>query len=85
MKRAPPSRSSTFRNHHSHLSLYKTSWDNMGPLPLAPCRDHYILVVTDLFTKWMEAFPLVDTTANTLATILMNDYYLLLWSSCISP
>jgi len=34
---------------------------------------HTVLVVTDLFTKWVEAFPLVDTTATTLATTLMND------------
>ena len=32
-----------------------------------------MLLVTDLFTKWVEAFPLVDTTATTLATTLMNE------------
>lgn len=45
----------------------------MGPLPVTPQGNQYILVVTDLFTKWVEAFLLVDTTATTLATILMND------------
>ena len=48
----------------------------MGPLPLTPRGHQYnILAVTDLFTKWVEgveAFPLVNTTAHTLA-ILMND------------
>ena len=42
----------------------------MGPLPLTSRGNQYILVVTDLFTKWVEAFPLADTTATTLATIL---------------
>ena len=51
----------------------KISWDIMGPLPLTPRGHQYILVVTDLFTKWVEAFPLPNTTANTLATILMNE------------
>ena len=51
----------------------KISWDIMGPLPLTPRGHQYILVVTDLFTKWVEAFPLPNTTATTLATILMNE------------
>ena len=36
----------------------KISWDIMGPLPPTPREHQYILVVTDLFTKWVEAFPL---------------------------
>ena len=36
------------------------SWDIMGPLP-ATNWGKYILVVTDLFTKWVEAFLLRDT------------------------
>ena len=51
----------------------KISWDVMGPLPLTPRGHQYILVVTDLFTKWVEAFPFPNTTASTLTTILMNE------------
>ena len=51
----------------------KISWDIMGPLPTSSQGNKYILVVTDLFTKWVEAFPLKDTTTNTLATILLNE------------
>ena len=40
---------------------------------LAQARPKYILVVTDIFTKWVEAFALKDTTANTLATVLLNE------------
>ena len=45
----------------------------MGPLPVTPRGNQYILVVTDLFTKWVEAFPITNTTAVTLATVLMNE------------
>ena len=51
----------------------KISWNIMGPLPPTTHGHQYILVVTDLFTKCVEAFPLPNTTANTLGTILMNE------------
>ena len=70
MSKAKPSSSSTFRATHPFERL---CWDIMGPLPVTPRGNQYILVVTDLFTKWVEAFPLMNTTAITLATVLMND------------
>ena len=54
----------------------KISWDIKGPLPPTPRGHQYILVVTDLFNRRVEAFPLPNTTANTLATILMNEVHL---------
>ena len=33
----------------------------------------YILIVTDVFTKWVEAFPLRDMVATTLAKILVDE------------
>lgn len=39
----------------------KISWDIMGPLLVTPRGKQYTLIVTDLFTKWVEAFPLIDT------------------------
>ena len=51
----------------------KLSWDIMGPLPISSHGNKYILVITDLFTKWVEAFPLKDATATTLATTILNE------------
>ena len=52
----------------------KVSWDIMGPLPPSESGNKYILVVTDLFTKWVEAFPIHDTTSSTLATVLVDQF-----------
>ena len=49
------------------------SWDIMGPLPLSTKGNKYILVITDLFSKWVEAFPLAVTDSETLASVLMDE------------
>jgi len=51
----------------------KISWDVMGPLPLTTHGNRYVLVVTDLFSKWTEAFPLQATDSETLAKVLSNE------------
>ena len=45
----------------------------MGPLPTSSKGYQYILVVTDLFSKWVEAFPLCATDSETLAKILVDE------------
>ena len=44
----------------------------MGPLPVTEKGSKYILVITDLFSKWVEAFPLSSTNSVTLAEILTD-------------
>ena len=56
----------------THL-FEKISWDIMGPLPTSSKGKKYILVVTDIFSKWVEAFALRSTDAETLATVLVDE------------
>ena len=51
----------------------KITWDIMGPLPVTRKGNKYILVVTDVFSKWVEAFPLQVTDGLTLTSILMDE------------
>ena len=45
----------------------------MGPLPISSKGHKYILVITDLFSKWVEAFPLHVTDSETLAKVLVDE------------
>ena len=46
--------------------------DIMGELPLTESGNRYILVVSDYFTRWTEAFPMPNTEARTVAKILVE-------------
>ena len=67
---APQAPLGTIKSQHPFQRL---SWDIMGPLPTTYCGHKYILVVTDLFSKWVEAFPLAATDSVTLAKILTDE------------
>ena len=49
--------------------------DVLGPLPCTSRDNRYILVVTDLFTKWVEVFPIPDQTAETCALKLVTEVF----------
>ena len=45
----------------------------MGPLPTPSKGYQYILVVTNVFSKWVEAFPFHATDSETLAKFLVDE------------
>ena len=48
--------------------------DYIGPLPLTPRGNKYILVLTDLFTKYVEVLPVPDQIAEACARLLLNNF-----------
>ena len=48
----------------------KVAVDLVGPMPETPRGNKWILVISDHFTRWQDAFPLPDATAPTVATTL---------------
>ena len=50
--------------------------DILGPLPESPNGNSYILVVGDYFTRWMEALPIPNQEAVTVAVQLVDEVFL---------
>ena len=54
--------------------LDRVGIDLLGPLPLTPRGNRHLLVIQDYFTKWVEVYPVADTTAETCADKLVNEF-----------
>ena len=52
----------------------KIACDIMGPLPETERKNIYILVVSDYYTKYVEAYALPDQTAQTVADCLVTEW-----------
>jgi len=50
-----------------------TSMDITGPYPLKPCRNKYLLTFVDHFSKYAEAFPIPDQSAEVCARIYTRE------------
>lgn len=46
--------------------------DIMGPLPRASTKEKFLLMMTDYFTKWVEAIPLQKIGAREMVNFLYN-------------
>ena len=55
------------------VPMDRLATDILGPLPLTPRGNRYILLVTDYFTKWVEIFAVPDQTAATCAEVILNE------------
>uniref|UniRef100_A0A3B3QC10 Gypsy retrotransposon integrase-like protein 1 n=1 Tax=Paramormyrops kingsleyae TaxID=1676925 RepID=A0A3B3QC10_9TELE len=52
----------------------RVALDILGPLPETERGKKYILVIGDYFSKWTEAFPLVNQEAVTVAKVLVEEW-----------
>ena len=75
-RKAPPP-----RKHRAPLQQYRVGGpleriaiDVLGPLTETHRGNPYILVVGDYWTKWMEAYPIPDQQAETVASKLVEEF-----------
>lgn len=66
----------------SHMQIDQTGYplervasDIMGPLPETESGNKYIIVVSDYFTKWTEAYPLKNIESQTVAKVLVEQFF----------
>ena len=53
--------------------LATLSTDFVGPSPITPRNNRFILVVTENFSKWVEIFAVADQSAVTTANVILNE------------
>ncbi len=49
--------------------------DILGPFPESDAGNNYILVGTDYFTRWTEAYPIRNEKATTVARKLTDEFF----------
>ncbi|XP_052696136.1 uncharacterized protein K02A2.6-like [Crassostrea angulata] len=57
----------------SGMPLERIAADILGELPVTENGNRYILVVSDYFTKWTEAFPMPNIEAKTVAKLIVEE------------
>ena len=67
---------------HAQLQPVRTGYpmqlvatDILGPLPLTENGNSYLLVATDYFTRWVEAYPIPNQEAVTVANKLTKEFF----------
>ena len=53
--------------------MERLALDVLGPLPCTRMGNKYILIVADYFSKWVEAFPMPNQEASTVADLLVKE------------
>ena len=73
--RKPPHRKSKapMKVYYVGVPMERLAIDIAGPLPKTNKGHKYILVISDYFTKWTQAFAIKDQEATTIASILVNE------------
>ena len=52
----------------------RIAMDILGPLPITPSGNRFILVIGDYFSKWIEAYPIPNQEATTCADRLTQEW-----------
>lgn len=56
------------------VPMERVGMDILGPLPQSRRGNKYLLVVSDYFTRWIEAYPIPDIEAKTICQVFINEF-----------
>ena len=71
----PQAQKSHLVSQREGYPFQKVSLDLVGPLQESHNGNCYLLTAKDTFTKWVEAFPIADIEATTIAQKLQDDVF----------
>jgi len=72
-KKGPPNKEkSPMQIFNAGVPFEKLQIDILGPFLSFVTGNKYLLVIVDCFTKWVEAFPLKNARASTIAEVFVN-------------
>ena len=57
------------------VPMDRVATDITGPFPVSETGSKYILVVQDQLSKWVEAYPIKDQSAETVAHVLVYEFF----------
>ena len=73
-RRGPPRRQrAAMQQYLVGTPMERLALDVLGPLPCTRMGNKYILIVADYFSKWVEAFPMPNQEACTVADLLVKE------------
>lgn len=72
-KGSPEKGKSPLQIFNVERSFERVQMDILGPLPISSSGKRYLLVIVDCFTKWVEAFPLRNIRASTIAEVFVKE------------
>ena len=71
---SPERHRAAIKKHVTGEPFVRVGIDIAGPYNTTNEANHYILVVSDYFTKWMEAYPHKDQEAHTMAEVFVREF-----------
>ena len=75
MRKTPvPKQRAKLTNILPSYPLQLVAMDLLGPLPESSQKNSYVLVVSDYFTRWTEAYALPNQEAGTVAKKLVDEF-----------
>ena len=74
-KTAAPKQKAPLQTIPTSFPMQVVAMDILGPLPESESGNSYILVVGDYFTRWMEAYPIPNQEAKTVARIVTDEFF----------
>ena len=73
-KSPPKHRHAPLQTQVSTSPMQRVAMDILGPLPVTPRLNKYVLVLGDYFTKWTEAFAIPDMETATVARVFVDEF-----------